>query len=240
MSLVKGSVARQAVRSLLVIAVFAVWFSLVPGVVLANDYDCYPDKDYGDAPGYDTAYQYIDVNDNSERLGNDYSGEYSPRNEDTYDDGVAWVPDTLVQGETFDLTLTGYAWHYDRGDYVRVWIDWDQDGDWENNEMIVDTTVYGDSDDDYRFSLTSTYTVPDDAALGTTWMRVRMSGTVKKGTHSHVSAPGPYGGYCTYGEVEDYPVEVSPTPELSTIILLLCSVAPALVLRRRRSVGARG
>ena len=183
--------------------------------------------DYSDAPSpYPDASaccQYW------ESLGASWSHETSPRepNLDTFDDGVSWDPTKVVPGNTFDLTVIVTADHtlpcvgYWTED-VGVWVDWNQDGDFTDaGEQIVTYTGKAyEGQNTWVFPVT----VPSDAELGTTWLRARNDWHWAWGT------VGP-DGCRLFGEVEDYPITV--TPELSTGSLLLLGIA-GLGLRRRR------
>lgn len=81
-------------------------------------------------------------------------------------------------------------------EHWRVWIDWNQDNDFEDaGEQVVQTHGYGNKN--------RKIIIPNNAMIGTTTMRVSMS----------------YNGYAdpcdvfNYGEVEDYSIEVVPSTE---------------------------
>ncbi|GLR15917.1 GEVED domain-containing protein [Portibacter lacus] len=85
-------------------------------------------------------------------------------------------------------------------EYWRVWIDWNQDGDFEDpDELVIQTKSYGSS------TFTRWINVPSDAINGNTGMRVSMK----------------YGSYASScesfndGEIEDYTVHVSEGQSLS-------------------------
>lgn len=77
-------------------------------------------------------------------------------------------------------------------EYWHVWIDWNKNGTFESTERMV----YGSSSSADKLS--GTFTVPSDALLGTTRMRVTMK---------YNSAATPCESF-SYGEVEDYTVNV--------------------------------
>ncbi|MFP4024984.1 MAG: GEVED domain-containing protein [Thiohalospira sp.] len=77
-------------------------------------------------------------------------------------------------------------------EYWHVWIDWNQNGAFESDERMV----YGSSSSAGKLS--ATFTVPSDAKLGTTRMRVTMK---------YNSEADPCETF-SYGEVEDYTVNV--------------------------------
>lgn len=80
-------------------------------------------------------------------------------------------------------------------EYWYVWIDWDQNGTFDSDELMSSGSSSSSS------TLSKTFTVPSDAVLGTTRMRVTMK---------YNSAPTACETF-SYGEVEDYGVIVSAT-----------------------------
>jgi hypothetical protein len=117
-------------------------------------------------------------------------------NNDTGQEGAASYGDytsistDITQGETYNLSVTFYSegqWT----EYVKVWIDWDKDEDFAELESYelgsgVDATLNMD------------ITVPLSATLGTTRMRV---------VERYSQYPTPC-EISTYGEVEDYTVNI--------------------------------
>lgn len=116
---------------------------------------------------------------------------------------------TLEQNETYVITLTpGYS-YTEFDEYWRVWIDFNQDGDFEDTgEKVVEGHA--------NTPLNATILIPSTANLGTTRMRVSM----KRGAYAE-----PCESF-SEGEVEDYSVDIQggtapsdttpPTVELST------------------------
>jgi len=78
-------------------------------------------------------------------------------------------------------------------EYWHVWIDWDHSGTFDSDELMVDGS--SSSSD----NLSSTFTVPSDAVIGTTRMRVTMK----------YNATATACETFAYGEVEDYTVNVT-------------------------------
>ena len=100
---------------------------------------------------------------------------------------------TMVNiGESYDITVTnGNVWS---SDDLGVWIDWNQDDDFDDpGENVVCEVDNGGQG-------TFTITVPADASVGETVMRVRI-----KYSGSDCGDPC---GTTTYGEVEDYGIYV--------------------------------
>jgi len=77
-------------------------------------------------------------------------------------------------------------------EYWYIWIDWNQNGVFESNELINATSSKSAA------TLSKTFTVPTTAALGTTRMRVTMK---------YNAAPTACETF-SYGEVEDYTINV--------------------------------
>lgn len=93
--------------------------------------------------------------------------------------------------------LNGLAPDFYAGDQVAIWVDWNQDGDfYDANEAM---TVLGNpSPGPY----TSVINPPIGSPLGLTRMRIRLNWN---------AAPDPC-GTTTYGEIEDYSINVLPEP----------------------------
>ena len=105
----------------------------------------------------------------------DYTNHYTP----------------LLQGQTKTITLkpgfSGYAYR----EYWKVWVDWNQDGDFDDwGELEVAASSFGNL---YRH-----ITVPYNATPGITRMRVSMK---------YGGWPSSCGNF-SYGEVEDYTIVV--------------------------------
>jgi len=136
-------------------------------------------------------------------------------------DGISWTPFAPGQLAYIDITVNSEG----EFEWLSLWIDWDQSGSWENNELMVDLQqVWFDVG---ATTLTEVITVPSSAILGTTWMRARFG------------FDGPYSpdGFAFYGEVEDYQVDVVPEP--NTILLLasgLAGIAGYTGIRFRRKI----
>ncbi|WP_343914306.1 M14 family zinc carboxypeptidase [Aquimarina litoralis] len=106
---------------------------------------------------------------------------------------ISYGQNTIV----LSLNYTGTVYT----EYWNVWIDYDQSGTFESSEKIVSESTRSDANQSYDFS------VPSSALSGTTRMRVTLK-------YNATATP------CetfTYGEVEDYTVNIGST-KVATII----------------------
>lgn len=120
---------------------------------------------------------------------------------DSYADYTAMSTD-VDAGNTYTLTVTnGNAYSLD--DWG-VWIDWNQDGDFDDtNENLV--CVSSEGGDQLSWDIA----VPSDALGGQTTMRIRL-----KYYDSDCGLPC---GTTTYGEVEDYTLNVNASLQVETL-----------------------
>jgi PKD repeat protein len=107
---------------------------------------------------------------------------------DGYDDedGVEWLQN-LVPGDTTLVRVTA-----SKGGFIRAWIDFNQDGDWEDEGEEACNTQLGEGSNELRVI------VPDNAKEGYTFARFRFSSN---------TIPS-FDGTITDGEVEDMRVYV--------------------------------
>ncbi len=146
--------------------------------------------DFGDAPSpYPTSEA-----DNGARhslqtdlfLGAFVSTEADSREEDD-DDGIE-VLGQFVPGANVSIVATA-----SRGARIDGWIDWNQDGDWDDDgERIFDATSVVAGANTFEIS------VPGDATVGTTFSRFRLSDA------GGLEPVGAVSG----GEVEDHPIDI--------------------------------
>ncbi|OFX46742.1 MAG: hypothetical protein A2046_01160, partial [Bacteroidetes bacterium GWA2_30_7] len=111
---------------------------------------------------------------------------------------------------TMSFTSSGYAMAYS------VWIDFDDDGNFETSERVIANNNSGQS-----FTLTDDFTVPSSAAFGTHKMRVR-------GEYYSYGAPYDACNQLSYGETEDYSFTVG------------CSVSPSITATSPTSICGTG
>lgn len=114
--------------------------------------------------------------------------------DDGYTNYTAQSTDLTVN-QLYNITIT-FGVAYTDND-VGIWIDWNQDGDFddtgENAVCVVGLSYYTET---YSFS------VPTTALLGSTTMRIRLK-------YYNYDCGNPC-GTTTYGEVEDYRIDVLP------------------------------
>ncbi|MCG8573976.1 MAG: GEVED domain-containing protein [Flavobacteriales bacterium] len=120
---------------------------------------------------------------------------------DNYSDYTASESTNVVQGGTETVVVStlntgGSAGYVD--DQVAVWIDWNQDNDFEDAGEEIGVVTYSA---DTEIPVTFTVNVPASATVGTTVMRVRMSYEPDDGAIEPC-------GTSTWGEVEDYAIVV--------------------------------
>jgi hypothetical protein len=117
---------------------------------------------------------------------------------DNGDDGVVFVNGASVfRGRT----TTQVSVVASQAGIVNAWIDFNADGDWDDpfEQIVTDEVLVGGVQE------TLTYSVPDNAAIGTTFARFRLN---KEG---NLGPTGP----ALNGEVEDYLVNIIVNPYLN-------------------------
>ncbi len=111
---------------------------------------------------------------------------------DGYMDYTGEVATDLAMGGTYQITVTpgfsGTSWNQ----VHRVWIDYNQNGEFEASELVMGNTTPTSQ------PVTGSFTVPTNIPTGITRMRVAMR---------YNSAPAPCGSYA-YGEVLDFCVNI--------------------------------
>lgn len=124
--------------------------------------------------------------------------------------------DVLQGEENIEITITNPIPYND--DDIGVWVDWNQDGDFDDiNENVI-------CEIDLVWSgigfLTGYFDVPIDAIPGATIIRVRLK-------HNGANCGDPCGG-TTYGEVEDYSLNVISLPPTPVADFIADDIAPDL------------
>lgn len=120
-----------------------------------------------------------------------------------YGDFTGTVDPWLITGgtNTFE-SAPGYEGNDTFNERFRVWIDFDQDGEFEGEEEIVDEIV--------EEAFSAEFTIPDDALPGNTRMRVAM-----KWSANNQAPPIPCLESFDFGEVEDYCVMIDLADNIS-------------------------
>ena len=111
---------------------------------------------------------------------------------------------TLEKDGTYPLTIETSFSYYTADEYVRVWIDYNQNGSFSDpGEMVFDRILNKPSNGSPPVSITDNIKIPFNIPIGNTRMRVSM----QRG-----SAPMPC-GTIPFGEVEDYTIDIIDTQQ---------------------------
>lgn len=143
---------------------------------------------YCDASSLDNSGEYI----SNIKLG-DINQASQSRN---YENFTAEITDLEIGIlDTLEITIGNYY----EFDQVMVWIDWNQDGDFDDENEEVYTSSIG-----FSSPLSATFLTPNTAKLGKTRMRIRLHDAANDITNNTPC------GNSTWGEVEDYTINVVP------------------------------
>lgn len=115
------------------------------------------------------------------------------------------VSTKVVAGATYPMGVKAGTCGGNFSKIVKVFIDWNQDGDFEDDNELIGTSDAIVEPGVFNTSVN----VPADAKLGKTRMRIVGRETTLPGVVQSCSS-------YTWGETEDYTVEVLPTPVLKT------------------------
>ncbi len=154
-----------------------------------------------------------DLNTDSEYIQEIKLGSYTytSGDNDGYGDFTTFSLGTIYLDSTIEVHVIPEFTTIVYEDSYKIWIDFDHNGVFDSDEAILDITT---EDVD---AINNTYTIPSDALLGNTRMRVAMIA---------VNAAEP----CTsafYGEVEDYCVKIDKNSSVfNTFEKLGCLVTP--------------
>ncbi len=180
--------------------------------------------DYSDAPGYLSAYHngqkygylgnWFDWENKADYQEDGKDTDFDGIDGDKYDDGLSaatlsnytWI---VTPGENALLTFTARQLSCIlRLNYVKIWIDWNKNKTWEDNERINRWDVWV-PEKGKSISVSFGVPIPIDFS-GETWLRARISSSYNCFT--------PYTSYNSFrGEVEDYKI-VSSSPKSSPVI----------------------
>ena len=134
------------------------------------------------------------------------TNNYSPGTFNNYvDHGTNNTNGPLVAGSTYDFNGT-YGSIYEG---AAIWIDFNQDGVFQNNELLY-AAYGGNASGGAPFS--GSFSIPLTALNGTTKMRVRDmwgSDTIPDNNGLYSCGPGNTDGFNTYGETDDYTITIT-------------------------------
>lgn len=143
----------------------------------------------------DLTYCDVDANANLEHIAEVTVDNYT--NTSGSDGGYIFVEESTIaiaNDQTYDIALTpGFA-ASQYSEYFKVWIDYNSDGTFQNNEIIFE------SEQSSMNQVTGLFTVPSNLSQGVTRMRVSMSYVSPFGGTTYPVECGDSGD----GEIEDY------------------------------------
>ncbi len=124
---------------------------------------------------------------------------------------------TLDLGASYNVTLTPDWGGQQYNEQFKIWIDLDQNGTFDAGDLVYDQGTAAQT------PATGTITIPNNATTGSTRMRVQMA-YIGQG---QTAFPGVCGSF-TWGEIEDYCVEIVPSvicdyTAVNTVIDPTCS-----------------
>ncbi len=156
-------------------------------VNVTNDGGGNPDTQYCDAGGLKgpeaiTSVQFAEI----ENISN--------RGDSGYEDFTDTTNANLTIGSTNSLDVTITPYQDGTKDEIYVWFDWNKDGDFEDADEFTELNKTSGTTGQVFI------TVPQDAAIGTTRMRLRVAYSPISGVPCDMMS---------YGEVEDYGVTIS-------------------------------
>ncbi|MEM8582999.1 MAG: GEVED domain-containing protein, partial [Bacteroidota bacterium] len=193
---------------------------VISGIVYADVICPTIGSDYNDAPASYGEICYIVSNSDAgmtqTKLGNTVDAEAGPINSNDAqgddndgiddEDGVIFVGGTTFEaGTTKTITISWSS--NDQEGHIFGWIDWNLNGSFDSDEVVVDNFIVGSSVNRVTGTHDFHIQVPNGIACGTSYARFTIN--------SDVDESGPTGNFCATtsqfddGEVEDYQVNLS-------------------------------
>ena len=144
--------------------------------------NCAPSMDCSFGDGFQL-FQFADINNES---GCEGYGDFTDQSTD------------VELGETYDVTMTT-GWGEQ---YVRIWIDYNDDFNFTLDELVMDNYIIGAGQGQGTYTETTQLTIPANAALGQHLMRTK--------TNWNAGVPDDACELTVYGETEDYMINILP------------------------------
>jgi hypothetical protein len=120
----------------------------------------------------------------------------------------------LAQGETYDVTMTtGYG-----NQYVRAWVDFNDDYIYTADELVLDNYIIGEGLAAGTHTGTAQFTIPAEATLGSHYIRFK--------SNWNAVVPDDPCEATTYGETEEYTVNIVESLGISDVDLLNLRIYP--------------
>ena len=120
----------------------------------------------------------------------------------------------LAQGETYDVTMTtGYG-----NQYVRAWIDFNDDYTYTSDELVLDNFIIGEGLGSGTHIGTAQFTIPAEATLGSHYIRFK--------SNWNAGVPDDPCEATTYGEIEEYTVNIVESLGISDVDILNLRIYP--------------
>ena len=120
----------------------------------------------------------------------------------------------LAQGDTYDVTMTtGYG-----NQYVRAWIDFNDDYEYTSDELVLDNYIIGEGSSSGTFTETTQFSIPSDATLGSHFIRFK--------SNWNAAVPDDACEATTYGEIEEYTVNIVESLGISDENILNLRIFP--------------
>ncbi|WP_299452459.1 M43 family zinc metalloprotease [uncultured Microscilla sp.] len=160
--------------------------SIVAGTLLSADDKVYCTAKGNNGPEAITKVQLGTINNSSNR---DAVGYHNYRH----------ISTTVARNGSHNLRVEIIGYRDGSDDEIYAWVDWNQDGDFDDSGETITMNKTG------NLVAVATVTVPANAVLGSTSMRIKVS-------YRSTTACGSF----SYGEVEDYTLNVAPRATANT------------------------